>query len=402
MSVDISREELYELVWSTPLVHAAKKFGISDVMLGRICKERNIPRPPRGYWVSLQSVSQKNRWKYTKPPLPKAPEPEKSFNNFMAKEYEAREAGRTDLFDPYNLDDPVRPGPVPIAESLDDFKKRIEGTFPKLIEPAQLTTLHPILKKVLNQDLIVAANLKRDRLAPSPRYQCDKGKILLGLLNFFITNFDRLGFVVTVRGRIHFSYYVHILKKYEDFHVCIRGESPSFYRRKRVGDGERITYQLSWSQEYEARRRDGKTYEFDELNSSCIRKIVMDLVMRNEKEYRDYVFSSYRNRVECRESVIKRRELEIKREEEQKRKALAELLANRGRYMADAVSRMNHADKIRELIKVMQLKAEASSKPINGFARWVSWATHHANSIDPRSRSLEGFEAWIDKFELKH
>jgi len=32
----------------------------------------------------------------------------------------------------------------------------------------------------------------------------------------------------------------------------------------------------------------------------------------------------------------------------------------------------------------------------------LGWATHHANTIDPRSRSLEGFEVWLKKFQLKH
>jgi len=49
MTVDIKRQELYDLVWSTPMMHAAKQFGISGVILGRICKEWNVPKLPRGY-----------------------------------------------------------------------------------------------------------------------------------------------------------------------------------------------------------------------------------------------------------------------------------------------------------------------------------------------------------------
>lgn len=52
---ETTREELYEKVWSRPLVHLAKEFGISDVGLGKICKRHNIPRPPVGYWAKVRS-----------------------------------------------------------------------------------------------------------------------------------------------------------------------------------------------------------------------------------------------------------------------------------------------------------------------------------------------------------
>ena len=70
--------------------------------------------------------------------------------------------------------------------------------------------------------------------------------------------------------------------------------------------------------------------------------------------------------------------------------------------MNEAVANMNSADKIRELIATMQAKAESTGGTVKGMRRWVGWATHHANTIDPRSRSLEGFEVWLKKFELKH
>lgn len=46
----ITREELYELVWSTSISAAAKQLEVSDVYLGRVvCRKMDVPRPPRGY-----------------------------------------------------------------------------------------------------------------------------------------------------------------------------------------------------------------------------------------------------------------------------------------------------------------------------------------------------------------
>lgn len=47
----ITREELYELVWTTPMSRLATEYSISDVGLKKLCARHNIPTPPRGYWA---------------------------------------------------------------------------------------------------------------------------------------------------------------------------------------------------------------------------------------------------------------------------------------------------------------------------------------------------------------
>lgn len=47
---EISREDLYEMVWATPISHLAEKFKVSGSYLARVCGALNVPRPPTGYW----------------------------------------------------------------------------------------------------------------------------------------------------------------------------------------------------------------------------------------------------------------------------------------------------------------------------------------------------------------
>ena len=46
---EYTRQELYELVWATPMVKLAKEFGLSDVRLRKTCVKHDIPTPPLGY-----------------------------------------------------------------------------------------------------------------------------------------------------------------------------------------------------------------------------------------------------------------------------------------------------------------------------------------------------------------
>ncbi len=49
----VSREELYELVWSKPMTKVAEQFGVSGSYMARVCAILNVPRPERGYWAKL-------------------------------------------------------------------------------------------------------------------------------------------------------------------------------------------------------------------------------------------------------------------------------------------------------------------------------------------------------------
>ena len=48
--VELTRDELYQKVWDRPTVQVAAELGISDVMVGKICRRMDVPKPPLGYW----------------------------------------------------------------------------------------------------------------------------------------------------------------------------------------------------------------------------------------------------------------------------------------------------------------------------------------------------------------
>ena len=47
-SVRMSRQELYEKVWSTPIVQLAQTYGISGTGLAKVCRKWKIPVPGEG------------------------------------------------------------------------------------------------------------------------------------------------------------------------------------------------------------------------------------------------------------------------------------------------------------------------------------------------------------------
>ena len=67
----LNREELFELVWTTPMSRLASRFGVSDVALAKICAKHDVPRPGRGYWQQLATGIRIER-----PKLPRSKAPE--------------------------------------------------------------------------------------------------------------------------------------------------------------------------------------------------------------------------------------------------------------------------------------------------------------------------------------
>ncbi len=47
----ITRTQLYAQVWEAPITTLARRYGLSNVGLAKICRRHDVPIPPRGYWA---------------------------------------------------------------------------------------------------------------------------------------------------------------------------------------------------------------------------------------------------------------------------------------------------------------------------------------------------------------
>jgi hypothetical protein len=66
-STSVSRESLYQEVWSEPMTSIALRYKVSSSFLARVCTRLNVPRPDRGYWAKF-AVGKRTK----RPPLPNA------------------------------------------------------------------------------------------------------------------------------------------------------------------------------------------------------------------------------------------------------------------------------------------------------------------------------------------
>jgi len=58
---DDERRGLYDKIWAEPMLVVAKRYGLSDVGMAKLCRRAQIPVPPRGYWARLRAGKQVRR-----------------------------------------------------------------------------------------------------------------------------------------------------------------------------------------------------------------------------------------------------------------------------------------------------------------------------------------------------
>ncbi len=396
MPLPLTREQLYDLVWAKPMTKVSEELGISDVMLAKICRQKDVPRPPRGYWASLGSS--KKRRKYVKPPLPELLSGVSDFNRLVITEYEQREAARTDRFDWENLAEPIPDPPKPPEESVEEFVARLAEKLPEIPEPGSYKKLHPIAQKIYDQDC-QKARLRGYSIFDRPRYQDGDGKRLLEAFNGVLWAFHRLGFKPRVTGRVHFKTHITFAERHKSFALFLSEAS----ERRSGKNAETVAAPqicFAWeSEEWDARR--GGNYQcYRHFTSGDIRTLVLGLLAKKESDYRDWLTSGYEWDVSRRQELIEKNEEKRQRALRRERARIATLLNRRLELLADAGKRIEDSDRIRELVTVFDAKARAAGKEIVGFNKWSRWALQRADDIDPRHMSIKHFEKWIAGFAL--
>ena len=130
----LTRRELYDLVWATPMHRLCADFGLSDRGLAKICERFSVPRPPRGYWAKLEAGR-----KVSKTPLPQVSDnPEKKID--------------------------IRPAPPAPAPSEAEIRaNEIVKDIGAVSIPENLRGLHPVVAKWVNDHAEDQAERRRER-----------------------------------------------------------------------------------------------------------------------------------------------------------------------------------------------------------------------------------------------
>jgi hypothetical protein len=384
----LTRADLYQLVWSTPMSQLAKEFEMSDVGLKKICKAAYVPTPTLGYWAKLKSGK-----RVSKTPLP-------VILPFQSQMVYIREKSRYGYVPEAELTDEQLaslelPDPPNFDSSLEEVKATIEALVPRIAIPSKITRVHPVAQTLANAQAKQAAEKYSFH---KPKYLHPNGIKVFKALNSLFFYFSSLGFRVRMSGPSSQSLSIDMDGEHHHFRL-ISLDDPNGVYRKKVVAGKNFGF--AWAYE-EWRMAEESTYrEYEDLTPDVLRELAIELFVKIENGHRRRLEWRYEREVERKREAIER--IEKKRAEDAKRKRenVEKLVARRYELIDEALLLISKADQIRELIEAMDKKVESAKKPIGNYRKWRAWAEHQANSIDPRNMSSQRAGRWIEKFQFK-
>lgn len=382
----LTRRALYELVWTQPRTELAKQFKISDVALGKLCRQMNVPAPPQGYWAHVASKSQ-GKAKFARPPL--------SYTVYeRIDEDHAEIRNSLPQFDPKNLSEPLPPLPAP-SESQDDAVKRYVGLVRAVPLPKPGRGTHPVVEKLLKEDerlATIATNFSWDK----PKYKDATGRKLLTGLNRLLWWWTDLGFKPGSSGTRHIHLNVTLGGYLESFEVTagpvdtLRPSSPNT-------SNHQFSLRLDTRYTSQARKPDLCFSNFDTEDLVATATL---LIQRREAEFRAGLKREHAHKVWVREDALKK-DLEAKEAMRQRREAAhKELISSREQAIDGAIFGMRKSDELRALVKALEQKSAGLKDGGIAFSRWKKWLLAKADALDLRLMSTDDLDVWIAGFRL--
>lgn len=374
-----TRQEFYELVWSQPLTHLAKRVGISDVALGKACRSAQIPHPPVGYWAKLDAG--KNVIKTALPPR-------------GLGQADIIEFGRDPYRNYYQSDDEFLAQPVPVppafAEDLDAVREGAKQLADKTPIKKTLSNPHPLIA-----GLLAADEKRKEALANSPYgFVLDKplfdtplDKRRLKLLNSLFLALAHCGCKPSIRGKEAKELYALVGDVSLSFKLGTRAEVLERAVQQRGaarGVAEGLILKLSWWHDPTDIPLQWEDTDSTKLEDQ-LKGIVVGMLVAGEWLYRAAQIHSYKYEIRRRQEIEAKIRQQKEEAEQRERERAAKIKLDKRRQLVAEMLSWQRANKLRAYIGAAQQKAQESGnvQVIERIEQWAAWAKAEADEIDP-------------------
>ncbi|MDX1245413.1 hypothetical protein GOL91_03595 [Sinorhizobium medicae] len=374
----ISRQEVYDLVWSEPVSSLGVKFGISDVAFAKTCRKNDIPLPPRGYWAKLQAGKKASKERL-RPRGLGMPE----FVQFGGDRWSY-------YSQPKNLAEVDLPPPPRFGESVDALLSRIRVLVGNVPVPKTLSKAHRMVRRLLEQD-----NIRRQKYLAStyrssfdaPLFGSPFEQRRLRLYSAIFNALERQGMQPHGSGKDPQSFSIRVGEQ----SVSLIIDNPKIMRHgwRNTDDLRRLASEklvvsvktgykidkirLSWE--------DGGDRKVEDFAT----EIVVAIIGAGELQYRKGEIFRHEWLVQRKAELIEEATKQL--EEEERRERERQIQAEQARIdhlLSDAKAFRQAAD-IRAYIESVRQASAGAQDSISAdeLEDWASWALAQADRIDP-------------------
>ena len=387
----VTREDLYDLIWTKPITQVAKDFGVSDVWISKACTNARIPRPNRGYWAKLQSGG-----KVEKQSLPVS-------LLLQSDVVQIKQGSRYGSVNPRPTDEQLvaspEPEPPEFDESIEKFTRRISDAVGVIRMSTTLREIHPAISRVLAEDerRKEAQRISQWGIGSKPEYDTPVGQRLLLALNCLFNAWERLGGNVDVGGMRHLRFSIGMYSGWKNFAFKVLEKFEAEATRKTT---HKPVYGFAWTHESWQIHRQPTYRSYETLSGEVIKALIVEAVVCNEESRRASEKRWYEWDLSERRDAAKRIEKRKADEIERIRREEEELLALRFGKLNSSIKGVRKAQQIRELIAEVEARLSELGQQTSDFDRWKAWASSYADSIDIRMWPIDNIREWLKAYAL--
>lgn len=336
----LTRQELYELVWSEPISGIISKYQITENLLHKVCREMSVPMPGPGYWSKIRY---------------------------------GKTAERVELPSGYT-------GKNKVYLSAEDDTNPLVAKQKEIMADSRVNLI--VSRNLTNPDpLVLATKESLNRQVMSYRYkdlvECEQGKLDIRVTKHNIGRalkiLDTLIKAVKLKGHeIEFRYEkTFIVVLGQRIEVKLREQTKRIPSKDTWGSGEyiptgKLYFEVGHGY-YEIDFKDGKQSVEEQLPM-----ILANIEIIGEREHQQALERERREELE-RELKLVRLNLENR-----KRTELASF-----RELLVKAKRMDQTAIIRKYIDVVEENAVSKSRMTPELQKWIDWANNKADSYDP-------------------
>lgn len=375
-----TRQALYDLVWSEPRTHLAKRLGLSDVGISKACRRTLIPMPEAGHWAKKRA-GKRTRQQLLPLRGPGMPD-------------EVRFGGGSYWYHEVLSDAEIKvlnPLPPKFDEPLESLAERVRKLVGKVSVPRGLNRLHPLVARLIEED-----DRRREKQQAStysmswndPKFDSPLQKRRLRIINAVFLCLERCSMKPGVGGDSANELSVQVGQQHVSFTL---EPLPTSSKRTSRSAGEvqktrreKLRLQIKcWDRGQEAAEgwEDTDTVSLEKQ----LADVVEALIVTGERLYREGIQHHYnwlvqrKTDLEEKERQRQAEQVRLERERQQQREQ-----ARIDRLLADA-SALCQAGEIRSYVErvVNSVAAEGPELPSAQLDTWVTWALAQADRIDP-------------------
>lgn len=363
-SITLTREQLYEQVWTTPIDRLAKDYGLSGTGLAKICFRHQVPRPGRGYWAMKA-----HGYRATQHKLRRVDD--QALQTVTIRPQAVRAERPTKKEEPKKPTEPT----IPVAE--------------RLVNPHPLVARAKAAYEGESPDKhgVVGPHYQRQALnvAVAPKNLGRALRIMDALLKALEARGHGVKLGVTgwsqkpVTSAVIWGHEIEfslrevsrIEKKERPPEVRWLGRYDSVY----VPTGQLRLHIDEWARDGERRSWSDRTgHRIEDVLHEFVARLIEIGEYRKEQRRLEAIEAERA----AAEEKVRRAKLEVIRQEEERQKALE----------ADAEA-WHKSQRLRAYVAAVQDAALADGRQ-DGIAEWVGWATTHADRLDPLLRPGAG------------